>query len=385
VAEVLDASTAKLDGSLGKEPLVEASMLGVIASTNSSLGRYDQGFAASDRQLALLRASGGSRLELARALTVRGELYRAHGLYGQALAPLREALSLLNGLSGVDADRADALNNLGTSLANTHNEREAETLLRQSVQLRLGSGQARDAAAAVPMQNLAVLLANQGRYQEASQIVSRAVELQRQFSPDDPDILTTLGTFAAILGNLHQPAKAEPILRDIAERSARLRGPTHTDTFAVQVQLGEILTDLERYAEAETTLRTAAEGLERNEGPANRYTTGAWSAFTVAACEGDDANAGLEVARRIGEIRKQSLPAGDWHLSATDTDIGLCLVRLRRYAEADPLLLAARQRLEATRGPAFYLTQLNYRASQTLYAETGRADEAARMATKITH
>jgi tetratricopeptide (TPR) repeat protein len=235
------------------------------------------------------------------------------------------------------------------------------------------------------MQNLAVLLANEGRYDEGARVVSQALELQRRSSaPDDPDILTTLGTYAAILGDLHRPAEAEPIQRDLVSRSARVRGPTHTDTLVAQVQLGDTLTDLHRYAEAEAILRAAAEGLERNEGPSNRYTTGAWSAFSVTACQGNDANAGLDAAYRIAEIRKQSLPQGDWHLLASQTNIGLCLVRLKRYAEADPILLAARSRLESARGPNFYITQLNYQASKELYAATGREEQASQMASKIT-
>jgi tetratricopeptide (TPR) repeat protein len=384
VAEVLDVSASSLDRTMGKEPLVEASMLGVIATTNTSLGRYDQGFAASDRQLALLRANGGSDLELARALVTRGELLRAHGLYADAIAPLRQAVAILTALSGVEADQGDALNELGMALLNTRSEAEGEAALRRAIAIDQRGSPGLQAAAAVPMQNLAVLLGNEGRYREALRIVSQAVELQRHTAAaHDPDILTTLGTYAAILGDLHRSAEAEPIQRELMSRSARIRGPTHTDTLVAQVQLGDTLTDLHRYAEAETVLRAAAEGLERNEGPSNRYATGAWSSFSVAACEGEDADAGLEVARRIAEIRRQSLPEGDWHQLATQTTIGLCLVRLKRYAEADPILSAARA-LESARGPKFWMTQLNYQASKELYAATGRAEEAAQMASKIT-
>jgi tetratricopeptide (TPR) repeat protein len=384
VAEVLDASATSLDRSLGKEPLVEASMLGVITTTNTVLGRYDQGFAASDRQLALLRANGASNLEIARALVVRGELLRAHGRYADALAPLREAVKILGPLSGVEVDQARALNELGMALLNTRSEEEGEATLRKAIALDQRGTAERQAAAAVPMQNLAVLLGNQGRYEEALRLVSQAVELQRRTAaPDDPDILTTLGTYAAILGDLHRPAEAERIQREIVSRSTRILGPNHTNTLVDQVQLGDTLTDLRRYAEAETTLRAAAEALERNEGPSNRYVTGAWSSFSIAACEGGDANAGLEVARRIAEIRKQTLPEGDWHQLATQTVIGLCLVRLNRYAEAEPILSAARA-LESVRGPKFWMTQLNFQASRELYAATGRAQEAAQMASKIT-
>lgn len=384
VAEVLDASAKNLERSLGNEPLVEASMLGVIAGTNSALGRYEQGFAASDRQLELLRASGGSDLELARALVVRGELFRAHGLYAQALVPLREAISRLNGLSGVDSDKGEALDELGMVLINTRQEKEAETVLRQALELDQRTGD--KLAPTSPLQNLGVLLANQGRYEEAAETLRRALALKQQYgSPDDPGSLINLGNYGEVLSSMHQPQKAEPILRELAARSARILGPTHTDTLVAQVHLGEALTDLHRYAEAQAVLRAAAEGLERNEGPTNRYTTGAWSSFTVSACEAGDAEAGLAVARRIAEIRKQSLPEDDWHLSASQTDIGLCLVRLKRYAEADPILAEARTRLERARGSNFYLTQLAYAVSHDLYAATGRPEQAAQMESKIKH
>ncbi|MGD0505273.1 MAG: tetratricopeptide repeat protein [Steroidobacteraceae bacterium] len=386
VAQVLDASAQGLDRSLGKEPLVEASMLGVIASTNGSLGRYDQGFAASDRELALLREHGGSDLEMARALIVRGELYRAHGLYAEAQAPLRHALSLLSGLSDVEADRGKALDELGMALVNTRNEREAEGVLRQAIALeeRIHSDTAEPAE---PMQNLSVLLSNEARYEEAAQLMNRAVEILRQHaSPDDPNMLMALGNYASELMLLHQPVKAEPVMREALARSAKVLGPKHTDTLIVQLQLGDTLTMLHRYAEAEGLLRAAAEELERNEGPSNKYTMGAWTSLAVSQCEGGDLNAGLELARRVAEIRKQqSTLEGDWHASAIQTVVGLCLVQLKRYAEAEPILTEARSRLEAARGPGHYTTQLNYQASQALYAATGRTDQADQMSRKILH
>jgi len=384
VAEVLDASAKSLDATLGKEPLVEASMLGVIATTNTSLGRYDQAFAASDRQLALLRANGAADLEVARALVIRGELLRAHGRYADALAPLRQAVATFGSRSGVDEQLAAALDELGMALVNTRQESEAEQVLRRAIRIDQRGDGDMQAAAATPMQNLAVLLGNQARYEEAETMVSQALDLMRRTgAPDSPNLLTALGTHATLLADLHRSAEAEPILRDIVARSARILGPDHTETLVRQVQLGETLTDLHRYSEAGTILRAAALGLERNEGPDNRYTTGAWGDFADSACQGGDANAGLAAAYRVAEIRKHVLPEGDWRLMVPQTYIGLCLVRLKRYAEAEPLLVAARKALESARGPHFYLTELNYRASKDLYAATGRADQAALMVAKL--
>src|SRR6201999_2200073 len=98
----------------------EASMLGLIADTDGGLGRYEDGLAASERQLALLKAGGGSDVEMARALLSRGALLRGHGRYADALPLLRRSLELLEPLRGVEADRGAVLNELGIVYANTH-------------------------------------------------------------------------------------------------------------------------------------------------------------------------------------------------------------------------------------------------------------------------
>jgi serine/threonine-protein kinase len=229
------------------------------------------------------------------------------------------------------------------------------------------------------------MMGNEGRYAESVEVARQALTVQQAYLPaDHPDALTTEQTYAMALLNAHDPAHAEAILRDIAARSSRVRGPTHSDTLIAQAQLGEVLIDLGRFAEAEAILHPAAQALDRVQGSDSRYATGTWSDYVVAACSADDAAAGLEVARRIDDIRAQTLPPNDWHRAATKTDIGLCLVHLHRYAEAEPILLNAAASLEAARGSGFYTTQLTYKVLRDLYRGTGREADAARMASKLT-
>jgi hypothetical protein len=58
-------------------------------------------------------------------------------------------------------------------------------------------------------------------------------------------------------------------------------------------------------------------------------------------------------------------------------------VLLHRPAEGEPILLAAAQGLEATRGPGFRGTQEAYEALQALYTERGDAEAAAHWAAKL--
>jgi tetratricopeptide (TPR) repeat protein/predicted Ser/Thr protein kinase len=384
VAELLDSAQSGLDQRLGREPLVEASMLGLLAETNSALGRYQQGLAASEKQLTLLEANGGSQIEVARALLSRGELFRAYGQYAQGVPVLRRARALLQPLSAVDADKGAALNELGMVLANTNHEKEAESLFRQAIDIDQHLDAQQRAAVGLPLQNLAVLLGHEGRYTESADFARQGLTvLKKYLPPDHPDLLTAEGTYAMTLLNLHDPPRAEPILRDIIARSSKVRGPNHTDTLVAQVQLGEVLIDLKRFAEAEQILRPTAAALDRVEGADTRYATGAWSDYAVAACSGQDGAEGLEAARRIDAIRTRTLPADDWHRMGAQADIGLCLVRLHRYAEAEPILLEAAAGLEAARGLEFYTTQLAYKSLHELYEDTGRGVDATRIAAKV--
>lgn len=94
--------------------------------------------------------------------------------------------------------------------------------------------------------------------------------------------------------------------------STRIREPKHPDTLVAQVQLGDNLSDLGRYAEA---------------------------AAMICA-----------TAQHVFERRSRSLQAGDWRIASVRGEVGLCLRSLRRYGQAEPVLLQATAELEAATG-----------------------------------
>ena len=144
VAELLDSAAARLDGKLSAEPLAEASMLGLLAQTNLGLGRYSEGLAANDRQLAILRQHGGADLEFGRALSTRGELLRAQGKWSESEAVAREAVMRLGRLNA-PAELCSALDTLGVALAHMHREAEAETIYHEDrVSRESGAAQSQD-------------------------------------------------------------------------------------------------------------------------------------------------------------------------------------------------------------------------------------------------
>ncbi len=163
VAALLDSASQELDHKLGGEPLVQASMLGVIVNANVSLGRYPEALAASDRELAILRAHGGSALDLGRALAARGGLLRELGKWSDALPPLQEAVALLRP-QRVPADLCNALDTLAVVLAHTDQEKAAEAMFHEEIAIEMAGNAELRAQRMEPMYGLAVMVGDQGRY-----------------------------------------------------------------------------------------------------------------------------------------------------------------------------------------------------------------------------
>jgi serine/threonine-protein kinase len=138
VAELLDASARTLDEKFGAEPLVEASLLGLIGDTNTELGRYPEALIARDRELALMRGHGASDVDVALAESARGDLLSRTGAYREAEAALRDAIAVLRRNPGEAAALVDALDTLGGVLATTNRSREAEQTLTEAIALDAG-------------------------------------------------------------------------------------------------------------------------------------------------------------------------------------------------------------------------------------------------------
>jgi serine/threonine-protein kinase len=377
VAELLDASARTLHEKMGQEPLTEASLLGLLVDTNTELGRYPEALAASDRELALLRGHGAGTKDVALALKRRGDLFSRAGKYPDAEAALGEAIAALRRLPAENAALVDALGKLAGVFANTNREQKAQATLAEAIALD-------HEHTGFPQHQLAVVLANEGRYADAATMSREALDLQRKyFHADDPLLLTTEATYAMALSNLHRPAEADPLLREVVAASDRVLGYDHPEALAAQVQFGENLLDLDRFVEAAVTLHRAAESLDRTVGPTHRYALGAWSEYAFAACNSGDEQAGLAAERHVLEVRRKILPVGDWHIAAGRAVEGLCVARLHRNADAESILLQAAADLEVSRGPGFYWTQKCYAMLRDLYASLGRTADAARFAAKI--
>jgi tetratricopeptide (TPR) repeat protein len=384
VAELLDSATKTMDQNLGQEPLVEASMLGLISQTNSGLGRYAEALAGNERELVLLKTHNGSALEIARALVQRSDILIANERDAEAKPLLTDAMQLLRGVSGAQVDYALALNESGMVAMDMGDEQRADKMFREAIAIDRHGNEEMHKNMGDPMQNLAVSLFKQGRYVDAAAVARETIDTLRQYrGTDSPSLLQAEAGYALTLAQLRRPVEAQAVLRDVVAQGVRVRGPEHPETLASKIQLGENLIDLRRYAEAAELLRPTAESLDRVLGPNHTYTSTAWGMYAMAACHGPNAADGLAVEQKMAEMRAKTLPPGDWRISNAQAIIGLCLTQLRRYAEAEPILRQAVDNLESSRGTEFSNTQRAYNYLRDLYLAMDRPTDAALLAAKI--
>ena len=279
---------------------------------------------------------------------------------------------------------AQAHDLLGITLKQAGREKEAEASYREAIALYRALGDAAIVKLAYPLGNLGVLLGEEGRYAESSELVGEGLAiLRKHLPPDHPDTLSLELNQAGALMGQHHALESEQLLRHVLEARTRILGPNHKDTLHTAVELADCLAEQHRYLEAARLCRPAAEGLERGLGFEHAVTLFAWNTYSTAACQTDQAADGLAALRRVEAARMKLYGPADWHSASTRVAIGTCLVALGRNEEALSTLLQAVRELEAARGPSFHRTQAAYQALGDLYARLGRAEERARWAAKI--
>jgi hypothetical protein len=233
--------------------------------------------------------------------------------------------------------------------------------------------------------SLSVLLAELGRYADALTYNRQARDVAREtLPPGHPTLLTFEVTYGSALINDHRAAEAEPVLRDVVAKQTELLGAGHHDTLLTELVLADDLIELHRDREAAALALSAARQLDAMVGPDNIYNIMGWQEYGSAACNDHQEEAGLSALREVDQMRRRTLPAGNWLIHRTGASIGACLLRAKRYAEAEPLLLAAAAGLEAARGSQFRRTQEAYRWLRELYLATDRPDAARIWGSKVT-
>jgi non-specific serine/threonine protein kinase/serine/threonine-protein kinase len=425
VRMALDRAAARIGSRFAGEPLVEAAVRQTIGDTYLDLGIYEKAQEQFERAVALRGRLLGdddpetqaSTLGLARAFEQRGRyddavrlltplierlqrergtehpntvdatasmgrLLWQQGKYAQAEPVLQGALAGQRRTRGED-DLATlaTMNSLANTFFSQAKYAEAEPLYRTILDRRRRVQGAEHPSTLVSMSNLAGLLRVRGRYGEAEALYTDVRDLRlRVLGVEHPDTLAAIYNVAALYQGLDRHAEAEPLYRQVLEARRRILGEDHPRTLATEYALGVLMRNLRNFPEAEARLGAVLAGRRRTLGEAHPDTI---DAELVLGRVQIDAHRFAQAERALRNVLRLYDQTGvrGWQRAAATALLGESLVGLRRYADAEPLLLEGYRALEAQRDeiPADEQGVFSEArgALHRLYMESGRPEKAS--------
>jgi tetratricopeptide (TPR) repeat protein/tRNA A-37 threonylcarbamoyl transferase component Bud32 len=422
VVELVDKAASRLDGetSLGLEPRVEAEVRSVIGHAYEYLG------APRKSEPHYARAAELRALELGpdhpQTLAMRNR--HAWALALQARLPEAETLAVgnLEACTRVLGDRHPATFDATSNLASVRDEQarydEAVALRRRVFPVAEAVLGPDDNMTLEIGADLAVSLARGGKPAEAVPILQSVVDRRRRVTPRHPELANALGSLGGALIAVGHFAEAENVLREAAEMGANTGGPFHNATLGNRNMLCYALEGQQRWEEAERDYKAVLDDRRHLDGdrPAS-YTTRRTLAFlarlyakqqrwpeaagllseliltqspdlkqkpdalaaplTAALTGAADPKAAARLLEDCRKALEVPLWRGDWLAAEVASRYGDCLRRQGKFAEAEPILVAAAQGVEQAVGSPRWGSAVARKRVAELYEAWGKPADAA--------
>jgi tetratricopeptide (TPR) repeat protein len=261
---------------------------------------------------------------------------------------------------------------------------ESEALFREALDIRRRALPSGDLYVGTAAAHLARLLEECGRFREAEPLYREALTIFRALAPDDNrHVILSVRNLAAVLQELGGDTnltEAESLLRDAARSAMAALQPDDPGLAECLSDLGALLTDRSKLDESESWLRIALE-LRRDRPGDDSVDLANVLVRTARLRLAQDRHADAEqAAREALDIRRRAYAPGDHRTAKAQSLLGLALVGLGKFAEAEAALLAAYDVLTTRQPP---LPAGPPRVADTvarivrLYEAWGRPDRAA--------
>jgi tetratricopeptide (TPR) repeat protein len=317
---------------------------------------------APDVELALDQAARmrarGLRVDETKALIRAAQGLLARGETADALRRTFEAVDAARDLEPEHPATGPLLNNLALLLKDQGALAEARPLYERALAIHEKQLGPEHAQTATSLNNLAAVLQDQGALAEARPLLERALAIrEKQLGPEHPRTANGLSTLAGLLYEKGDLAEARSLCERALAISEKQLGPEHHDTAMNLHNLALLLQAQGDLAEARPLLERALDIREKQLGP--EYPDTAQSLSTLASLRW--AQGALAEARPLFEralaINEKQLGPEHPHTAWTLNNLALLLQAQGALEEARPLLERALAICGARLGPDHPLTR----------------------------
>jgi len=306
------------------------------------------------------------------------QLLLDRGSYDEAAPLVEEVLALRRRQLGPNhPDTITSITNAARVAQEQNCLEEAEALYREAVdgsRRVLGDDHPRTLSA---ISNLAVLCQQRGRVEEAENLLREAIEQQRRTIPDDdPAAALLLNNLARVLQESGRLVEAVPLLRQAHNTVLQKYGPEHPQTLAAMNNLAGVLADLGRRDEALELFRQCLDIRRRTLGAEHPQTLLAGINYGGCLRDAGRLDEALGVFEEVAGAAA-GLPADHWLLPYLSGGQGEALTLLKRFEEAEPLLLDSYTAFRSVLGYDHPTTGRAASRLADLYRAWGRPEQAA--------
>jgi serine/threonine protein kinase/tetratricopeptide (TPR) repeat protein len=430
IREAIDAAESKIGQSFADQPTVEASIRNTLGENYYQLGEPARAIYQFDRAWKLRTTSlGPDHPDTLSSMDNLAAAYYATSRLDEAIPLFEETLKLQQAKLGPDHhDAMVTLSNLAVAYVTADRFASALPLLKKRLEWtesRLGPdhpetligmsnlgaayqevGRFNDALpifeevlkrsqarlgpdhydTLLAMNNLAKAYRYIGRFKDGADLLEDALRRGRaQLDPDHPRLLVTMNDLANAYQDMGRLTEAIALHEQVLKRSKAKLGPDDHNTLQSMNNLGNAYQLDGRPAQAVTLHEEALWRRQAKLGSEHTATLQSMNNLARAyiACHRPEAE---PLLRRALAIRQKKLP-DDWATFDTRSMLGGVLLDLKKYDEAEPLLVSGYEGLEARAAkiPAPIRNRLPDAGARVvaLYEARGQDDKAAEWRARI--
>jgi eukaryotic-like serine/threonine-protein kinase len=424
IRAAVDAAEPGIEKSFAGQPAVEAAIRDTLGESYVYLGEPSLAIRQLERALALRRqVLGADHPDTLATMNALALAFQDADQLPDALRLLEEKLKRAKSKLGVDhPDTLRSMNYLATAYHEAGRLPDAMALLEESQRRRQQTLGPDHPDTLTSTHNLALVYRDAGRTTEALPLLEENLKRRRStLGPDDLDTLSSMNCLANTYRNSGRLEDAIPLYEVTFERfntklgrensetlaamnnlatayqtAGRLKqaldlfeqaltgynatfGPEHVSTVILTSNLANAYRDVGRLADALPMLEKSLAQVKAKLGPDHAHTL--MSMYNLARAYLDAKSKEAEpLLREFLAIRQRKSP-DDWRTFETTSLLGDSLLNQKKYAEAEPLLLAGFQGMKAREAkiPAQNKKRLAEAAARitTLYDAWGKPENAA--------
>ncbi len=365
VHEALEQGVKKIPQNFAEQPEIRAALLDTTGGVYRNLALPEKARPLLEEALELrLRLYGDDHVLVAETLHNLANLERDEGRRAEAEELMRRALVIQrHAFPNGHRDLAAGLNNLALLLRRRKQLDEAEALAREALAMKEALFGPEHLEVTKPLNTLARVRRDRGALEEAEKLYRRSLALRRRWADSTgPDLATALNALASVLVARGNPQAALPLYEEALgiRRTLHLRDHPELVTSLNNLGRGHLLV-----GEPESALILLEEGAEMAQSLAagGKLRPVAFAlmkrSLIWARMEAGNFTDCEEMTRSVLEVFRQRKRAQN--VAEAESLLGVCLVGLQRFDDAEPYLLAGYNGLRESAREDALMTQLAHR------------------------